>query len=97
MAPRLASAATLACARVRGAGLSQTLKHSNLPNFRALPDPDDEGHGVGRGGGEDTYGDRRQETYREAGASGMRMRERPQSYSSVRREGGGTRTVVRGK
>ena len=27
----------------------------------------------------------------------MRMRECPQNYSSVRREGGGTRTVVRGK
>ena len=27
----------------------------------------------------------------------MRMRERPRNYSPVRREGGGTRTVVRGK
>ena len=67
-----------------------------LARFRALPDPGDEGHGVGRGG-EDTDGDRRQEADRKAGASGMRMRERPRNYSSVRREGGGTRTVVRGK
>ena len=43
-----------------------------LARFRALQDPGDEGQGVGRGGGEDTYGDRRQEADRKAGASGMR-------------------------
>ena len=68
-----------------------------LAQFRALPDPGDEGHGVGRGGGGDTDGDRRQEADKKAGASGMRTREHPQNYSSVRREGGGIRTVVRGK
>ena len=49
------------------------------------------------GRGEDTDRDRRQEADRKAGASGMRTRESPRRYSSVRREGGGKRTVVRGK
>ena len=62
----------------------------------ALPDPGDEVHGVGRGEG-DMDGDRHQDADRKAGASGMRTRERPQNYSSVRREGGGIRTVVQGK
>ena len=76
--------------------MSRTSQTQQLAQFRALPDPDDDCHGVGRRGG-DTDGDRRQEANRKAGASRMRMRERPQNYSSVRREGGGTRTVVRGK
>ena len=33
LAPRLASEATLARARACGAGLSRTLKHSNLPDL----------------------------------------------------------------
>ena len=66
-----------------------------LARFRALPDPDDEDHGVGREGG----GQGRRpasEATRKARASGSGC-VRPRNYSPVRREGGGTRTVVRGK
>ena len=37
-------------ARARGAGLLRTSQTQQLAQFRALPDPDDEGHGVGREG-----------------------------------------------
>ena len=45
---------SLACARARGAGSPRTVQ-SLLLALRVLPDPDDEGHGVGRWGGEDNY------------------------------------------
>ena len=78
-------------ARARGAG-SHTDCRTTATSPRALSDPDDEGHGVGRGG-EDKDGDRRQKTPGRPGPAGRAC---PRNYSPVRREGGGTRTVVRG-
>ena len=63
---------SLARARARGAG-SHTDRPTTATSPRALPDPDDEGHGVGRVGG----GQGRRpasEATRKAGASGTRMR-----------------------
>ena len=48
------------------------------------------------GGGEDKDGDRRRKPPGRPGLAG-RGYERPRNYPPVRREGGGTRTVVRGK
>ena len=93
--PRVANAATWACARGCGAGLSQTLQITATCPIRALPDPDDGFHGVGRGG-EDKDGDRRRKQPGRPGPAG-RGCIRPQNYSPVRREGGWTRTVLRGK
>ena len=56
--PASSKRGNLARARARGAGLSRTSQTQLLARFRALPDPDDEVHGVGRGG-EDKDGDRR--------------------------------------
>ena len=83
---------SLARARARGAG-SHTDRRTTATRPRALSDPDDEGHGVGRGG-EDKDGDRRQKPPGQPGPAGRAC---PRNYSPVRREGGGTRTVVRGK
>ena len=44
-----------------------------MPYFRVLQDPEDDGNGVGEGGG--TYGEQSiQEADRKAGSSGMRAR-----------------------
>ena len=50
-----------------------TVKQCYLPYVRVLRDPEDDGHGVGRG--EETDGDRSvQEADRKAGSSRMRTR-----------------------
>ena len=85
---------SLARARARGAG-SHTDRPTTATTPRALSDPEDEGHGVGRGG-EDKYGDRSQKPPGRPGPAG-RGCACPRNYSPVRREGGGTRTVVRVK
>ena len=70
-----------------------------LALFRVLRDPEDDGHGIGRGGG-GGHGRGPETTKHPTGRPGQQGQgraERPQKYSSVRMEGIGTRTVVQGK
>ena len=82
---------SLARACARGAG-SHTDRRTTATCPRALSDPEDKGHGVGRGGGGDKDGDRRQKPPGRPGPAGRTC---PRNYSPVCREGGGTRTAPR--
>ena len=59
---------SLACARAHGAG-SHTDRPTTATSPRALSDPEDKGHGVGRGG-EDKDGDRRRKPPGRPGPAG---------------------------
>ena len=65
--------------------------------FRALQDPGDKGQGVGRVGGRTRTGTGVRKPKGRPGPEGCGRAERPRKYSSVHREGSGTRTVVQGK
>ena len=92
--PRVASTATWACARARGAGLSRTHQHTATIPLKGLRDPEEmDMEYIGGEGGQGRVPETGKAAARTAGPSGAGERGAIMKRLSQRRESKGTRSV----